>query len=274
MSFREFLALLSRWLGGNSNPTPSPQPSQPVPSIPEPVPTPPIPTIPEPAPTVPEPSPVIPEPTPTVPEPSPIVPEPTPEPTPVVPEPVPPTPVIPPEPVRPDPADLPTEGVKLDFWKLWNNHPNISHQEMFPCRREDNVPNFSNQCAIRMGVCLSKSDLLDNSYDGVRCWFGHNDEVHSLRARELALWLRNHASKFGAVEVKTETQWNEYVGRTGIIYCQNFWGENNQGDHIDLWDGTGEFMGSGAFTWEGPAMASGGLDYLERAEEVWFWPVH
>jgi len=207
-------------------------------------------------------------------------PTPTPTPTPPVsPAPVPaPTPAPAPIPTPPStvPApdiELPEEGVALGFARLWNNHPNISDQEMQPCRREDGVPNFANQCAIRMGVCLARSDLFEG-YDGVQCWFGHEGEGHALRARELATWLRNNATRFGRAEIASEVTWQEYVNRTGIIFCENFWGENNQGDHIDLWDGTGEFMGSGAFSWEGPAMASGGLDYLERSEKVWFWPVH
>ncbi|MGB0845920.1 MAG: T6SS effector amidase Tae4 family protein [Thiolinea sp.] len=194
---------------------------------------------------------------------------------PVVPE-APVDPVSPPErpPVNiPPTTELPQEGVKLGFAKLWDNHPNISHNEMQPCRRPDSVPNFANQCAIRMGSCLTRSNLLNN-YDGVQCWFGHGGQGHTLRARELATWLRNHGSVFGQAEIKKDVTWQDYVNRTGIIYCQNFWGENNQGDHIDLWDGTGEFMGSGSFSWEGPAMASGGLDYIDRSEEVWFWPVH
>lgn len=273
MSFREFLDLLSRWFGNSntntSRPEPTPQP-EPEPVAPEPEPITPAPEPVTPAPVTPEP--VAPTPEPVTPAPATPVEPVVPTPEPVIPVPVDPAPITP---VRPSPEGLPQEGVNLDFWKLWQNHPNISHQEMFPCRREDGVANFSNQCAIRMGVCLSKSELITvDDYDGVRCWFGHDDVVHSLRARELALWLRNHASTFGAVEIKSDTEWKDYVGRTGIIYCQNFWGENNQGDHIDLWDGTGEFMGSGAFTWEGPAMASGGLDYLERSEEVWFWPVY
>ena len=163
--------------------------------------------------------------------------------------------------------------MKLGFGRLWDNHPNISHNEMQPCRRPDEVPNFGNQCAIRMGVCLSLSDLLKN-YNGVQCWFGHRGQGHTLRARELAAWLRKNKSKFGEVEIRKNVTFNDYTNRTGIVYCQNFWGENNQGDHVDLWDGTGRFMASGSFAWEGPAMASGGLDYIERSEEVWFWPVH
>lgn len=248
--------------GGANPPTngggqPAPRPPVTPPASPTPAPVPPV----TPTPPAPEP-PVVPAPTPTpVP---PVAPTPTPTPT--------PPPERPPV-VIPPTVELPTEGVNLGFGKLWDNHPNISHNEMQPCRREDDVPNFGNQCAIRMGVCLTRSNLMQG-YDGVQCWFGHGGQGHSLRARELALWIRNNPSKFGQVEIKTGVEWQDYVGRTGIIFCQNFWGENNSGDHIDLWDGTGEFMGGGSFSWEGPAMASGGLDYVERSEDVWFWPVH
>ncbi len=235
--------------GGTTTPTSPPRPSPPVTPPPPPVQPSPVPTPPT---------------TPTVPV------SPTPVPTP------PSTPVTPPvrPPVTPPTSvDLPQEGPKLGFGRLWNNHPNISNNEMQPCRRPDGVANFGNQCAIRMGTCLAQSELLKN-YDGAECWFGHAGQGHSLRARELATWLRNHAATFGVVEIKSEVRWQDYVNRTGIIFCENFWGEGNQGDHIDLWDGTGEFMGGGAFSWEGPAMASGGLDYIERSERVWFWPVH
>lgn len=225
-----------------------------------------------PAPPVPSPAPVPPPP------PAPPVSAPRPEFNPPVAPPVAPPPEATPAPERPPfippPEEtLPQEGVKLGFGRLWDNHPNISHTEMQPCRRPDGVPNFGNQCAIRMGVCLSLSDLLSN-YDGVQCWFGHRGQGHTLRARELAAWLRKNRATFGEAEIKKNVTFEEYANRTGIVYCQNFWGENNQGDHIDLWDGTGQFMARGSFAWEGPAMASGGLDYFERSEEVWFWPVH
>jgi hypothetical protein len=48
-----------------------------------------------------------------------------------------------------------------------------------------------------------------------------------------------------------------YLGRRGIVACINFWGSGNQGDHIDLWDGS--------------VMAHGGRDYFQRSQEIWFW---
>jgi len=161
----------------------------------------------------------------------------------------------------------------LDFKTLWNNHPTISDGERFPCQRPSGVTNFSNQCAIRLGISLQKSDLL-RGYDGATCWHGHRGQGHTLRARELAKWMKKNRSRFGHCKRSRKVQWQDYQGKHGIIFCENFWGQNNTGDHIDLWDGTGKFMReSDDFHWEGPALASGGLDYIERSERVWFWEI-
>lgn len=159
------------------------------------------------------------------------------------------------------------------FSQLWNSHPTIRDDEMFPCRRPNGVPNFINQCAIRVGVVLQQHQLLQD-YDGVSCWYGHDGQGHTLRARELAAYMRRRTDLFGECDIRQNVRWEDYYGKHGFIYCENFWGENNTGDHIDLWDGTGEYMmASVNFYWEGPAMASGGLDYIERAQSVWFWQV-
>ena len=167
---------------------------------------------------------------------------------------------------------LPTEGINLGFRRIWNNHPTVATGQTFVCLDADGNPNFGNQCAILMGTCLLRSDLLQG-YDKTTCWYsGHVG--HTLRAREVSDWMRRHPERFGPVEVRSNVTWGAFKGRTGFICFQNFWGENNQGDHIDLWDGTGILMREKYPNWEGPALADGSLDYFERSEEVWFWPVH
>ncbi len=167
---------------------------------------------------------------------------------------------------------LPTEGVNLGFRRIWNNHPTVETGETFPCRDAEGNPNFGNQCAILMGTCLLRSDLLQG-YDKTTCWYrGHVG--HTLRAREVSDWMRRHPERFGPVEVRSNVTWGAFKGRTGFICFQNFWGLNNQGDHIDLWDGTGILMRERYPSWEGPALADGALAYFERSEEVWFWPAH
>jgi hypothetical protein len=167
---------------------------------------------------------------------------------------------------------LPTEGPNLGFRRIWNNHPTAATGETFPCRDADGNPNFGNQCAILMGTCLLKSDLL-HGYDKSMCWYrGHVG--HTLRAREVSDWMRRHPERFGPVEIRSHVTWGAFKGRTGFICFHNFWGEGNQGDHIDLWDGTGVIRRENDPSLEGPGLADGALDYFERSEEVWFWPIH
>ena len=156
------------------------------------------------------------------------------------------------------------------FGELWKNHPTISEDDRFPCKRPNGIPNFSNQCAIRMGTCLQRSHML-SGYNGKQCWYGHKGKGHTLRARELAKWMKKKASRFGKCKIYKDVTWEDFKGKHGFIFCENFWGPNNTGDHIDLWDGTGQYMGDSDFYWEGPAMASGAVDYIDRSEKVWFW---
>ncbi|MFO0576380.1 MAG: T6SS effector amidase Tae4 family protein [Polyangia bacterium] len=95
-------------------------------------------------------------------------------------------------------------------------------------------------------------------FKGARCWYpGH--QGHTLRAQELADWLKGDPAVAGAVEIRRQVTAADYMGRTGLVFFRNFWGEGNQGDHIDLWDGD--------------ELRAGAPDYFERSEQVWFWPL-
>ena len=183
-----------------------------------------------------------------------------------------PVPAVPSAPEVLSASVLPTEGVNLGFTRLWQNHPAIKDDDIFPCKDAAGNANFGNQCAIMMGTCLLRSGLL-HGYDKSMCWYrGH--QGHTLRARELADWMRRHPERFGRVEVRKNITWGAFKGRTGFVCFHNFWGEGNQGDHIDLWDGTGLVRRLDDASLEGAGMAHGSLDYFERAEEVWFWPIY
>ena len=176
-----------------------------------------------------------------------------------------------PQPVLITPT-LPAEGVNLGFARLWQNHPAIKDGDVFPCKDEAGNANFGNQCGIMMGTCLLRSGLL-HGYDKSVCWYrGH--QGHTLRAREVADWMRRHPERFGRVEIRKNVTWGAFKGRTGLVCFHNFWGEGNQGDHIDLWDGTGLVRRAVDPSLEGAGMAHGSLDYFERAEEVWFWAIY
>lgn len=147
----------------------------------------------------------------------------------------------------------------IDFAALTASYP-TDHD---PCSNAGSS-NFPNQCAIRMGVCLGDAGLDLRAFRGARCWYRHNPG-HILRAQELAGWLRDGAcvSQFSngafdrARRLRAPITHNSYAGSHGIVFFQNFWGQGNQGDHIDLWDGT--------------SLRTGALDYFSRSEEVWLW---
>ena len=62
-------------------------------------------------------------------------------------------------------------------------------------------------------------------------------------------------------------------GRTGIVFFQNYWGTGQQGDHIDMWNGT---RMTDRLTWVRINMRIGsvglGSDY-RQAQSAWFWPL-
>jgi len=60
----------------------------------------------------------------------------------------------------------------LIFDKLWKNHPTITGDDN-PCQTNGR-PNFTHQCAIRMGVCLARCGVDTSRLPGVtHCWYGH-----------------------------------------------------------------------------------------------------
>jgi len=140
------------------------------------------------------------------------------------------------------------------FGTLWANHP-TNQGDLFPCSN-GGASNFDNQCAIRLGIALEKSGVSLKSFRGERCWFGHG---HVLRAQELADWLRHGTVAVGVPEIARNTTYASYSTRAGIVFFRNFWGSGNQGDHIDLWNGS---------SMPGPGDHH---SYFKRSEEVWFW---
>jgi hypothetical protein len=143
------------------------------------------------------------------------------------------------------------------FRTLSNAYPT----DRTPCHNANSRSNFPHQCAIRMGLCLADAGVDLSSCHAVRCWYGHGRR-HILRAEELAHWLASPAGRFaiGVSETRrSNVNHSDYLGRTGIVFFQNFWGPGNQSDHIDLWNGV--------------TARTGALDYFSRSPQVWFWEI-
>lgn len=165
----------------------------------------------------------------------------------------------------------------LRFSALWNNHPtNLGNQ--MPCRT-NGAPNYSNQCAIRLGVCLKNAGVQRSDLRSPVCCSQHaQEEMHFLRAQELANALRGaRIEGLGPVTVFTGDQARDFPnaigGRKGIIYFKDYWfrvedllSGRPTGDHIDVWNG-----------WRTSAKILlpwfGWLGGYDRSGEVWFWEV-
>jgi hypothetical protein len=143
------------------------------------------------------------------------------------------------------------------FNTLWTNHPSNQIPEITsPCLNKGGQPSFANQCSIRMGVTLAASGISTKTFKGATCWHGHG-RTHLLRVEELAKWLEKNPKLLGKVVKHKKVTYSDFTGKKGVVMFRNFWGTNNQGDHIDLWNGY--------------KMAHGSNDYFERSQEVWFW---
>lgn len=142
----------------------------------------------------------------------------------------------------------------MDFDKLWNAYPH----EYSPCKLSNGDPSFPNQCAIRFGVALADGGIDVSGFNGARCWHGH-DGKHLLRGEELAAWMKRNRAVFGSVVIKANADQSTFLGKRGLIFCRNFWGPGNQGDHIDLWNRN--------------HMSTGSPEYIARSAETWFWEI-
>lgn len=157
----------------------------------------------------------------------------------------------------------------MKFEKLWKNHPTID-APMFsddaPCTVNGKRA-FNNQCAIRMGVSLQKSGVKLDTFKGAKCWHGHKP-AHILRAEELTNWLKGPFSPFKQrFEFKGVNGFQDINGKKGIIFFKDYYGPGNQGDHIDLWNGSRltKFR-----TWFEFSVCDG--RHYSKAD-VLFWPV-
>lgn len=165
------------------------------------------------------------------------------------------------------------------FEKLWSNHPTRTGNDE-PCSK-NGKPNYENQRAIRMGVCLVKSGIAPARTPGVLHCSYKVAEGHVLQAENLARGLTKIAipgvQKMRKVHPKTFAK--TLSGQTGIIFFRDYWrrkrekSRNRSGDHIDLWNGsrltakTFWLRIQLGLSWEGVW-----TDFKD-SKEIWFWPV-
>ncbi|WP_281558908.1 type VI secretion system amidase effector protein Tae4 [Thalassomonas sp. RHCl1] len=179
----------------------------------------------------------------------------------------------------------------FSFEKLWESHPTNTNEDN-PCTT-NGEKNFTNQCAIRVGVALAKCGVKTSSIPGAtHCWHGHDkSQGHVIRAEELANGLNKFpvAGIQKVIKVNPDEFADELHGKKGIIFFKDYWQRttngkkesfrNRSGDHIDLWNGRRitdwrswarihARMGS----WGLHSFVPGWSD-LEDSKSIWFWRI-
>jgi hypothetical protein len=151
------------------------------------------------------------------------------------------------------------------FMTLWNSYP----ADQYPCSK-NNVPQFENQCAIRLGVCFQTAGVSTDHWPVARCWHHPRKDGHTIRAEDLARF-------FGGGTVAGLGQTEKYDGkvafpkiltRTGVVFIKDWWGPGMTGDHIDLWNSN--TMKTGITV---PYSYRPGDGWRYEDGKIWFWQV-
>jgi hypothetical protein len=119
-----------------------------------------------------------------------------------------------------------------------------------------------------MGVCFQAAGVRTDDWTVTRCWYHPRNHAHFLRAQDLATFFDS-----GSVVGRTEkydgkTGLSRILGRTGIVFFQNYWGAGLAGDHIDLLNG---YSMKNAHTFPSNYQPGAGGSY-ERGN-IWFWEI-
>ena len=160
----------------------------------------------------------------------------------------------------------------LSFTKLWANHPTVKGEQPLLDKKT-----YENQCAINLHAALERSGVNLKTFRGQLSW-QKDKPKYAIRAQELANWLSSPFSGMSKVQKFSGQEVFEKIRRKrGIIFFQNYWGTGNQGDHIDLWNGS---RLTDWTTWARIHMRIGSFGVhsirsdvsdFEKSQSVWFW---
>ena len=125
-----------------------------------------------------------------------------------------------------------------------------------------------------MSAALIRSDVTMQSYTGTWSW-EKDKPKYAIRAHELAMWLSKPIPQLPTkVEKFSGKVFTDKIdGRRGIVYFRHYWGPNNQGDHIDFWNGRRLTDWTSWVRIQGRIVIPGVWSDFEKAKSVWFWPL-
>jgi hypothetical protein len=161
------------------------------------------------------------------------------------------------------------------FSTFWSNHPHVKREGPLLDTKV-----YENQCAVNLSAALIRSGVNMRSYSGQWSW-QKDKPKYAIRAQQLADWLTVHAAevptrveKIPGAEIFGEVSGKQGIaGRTGIVFFQHYWGPGEQGNHIDLWNGTRlTDLGSWLRIYARVGSIGIGSDY-RKAKAVQFFPV-
>ncbi len=151
------------------------------------------------------------------------------------------------------------------FETLWSEHPHVKGNG--PLLDENDYPD---QCAVNLYASLKASGFDTSAFHGRLSW-QKDKPKYAIAAQELADWF---TSKVGSPEIYTGSEVFEKVsGRTGIIFFRHYWGLGNQGNHIDLWNGSRLTAKTSWIRIHFDVSWRGIWTDYRGAKAVWFWPV-
>ncbi|NJM33031.1 MAG: hypothetical protein HC848_09530 [Limnobacter sp.] len=157
----------------------------------------------------------------------------------------------------------------LAFATLWSNHPNIKGDTPV---LDKNV--YENQCAINTGAAWLRSGMSLSGYTGALSW-EKDKPKYPIRAQELANWFTTPYSHlpFKLQKLGGKEAFDTIRGKTGIVFFQNYWGQGNQCDHIDLWSGSRLTHWISWLQIHARIGSVGINSDLRKSESIWFWAV-
>lgn len=153
------------------------------------------------------------------------------------------------------------------FRTVWDNHPNVKGDSPLLDKQV-----YVNQCAINMSAAWLRSGMKLSGFTGTLSW-EKDKPKYAIRAQELANWFETPFSHlpFKVKKFVGREAFENIRGKTGVVFFQNYWGAGNQGDHIDLWNGS---RLTDMLSWVRINARIGsvglGTDY-RKAQSVWFW---
>ena len=161
----------------------------------------------------------------------------------------------------------------LSFSNLWANHSNVKREAPLLDKST-----YQNQCAINLYAALVRSGVNAKTFRGQLSW-QKNKPKYAIRAQELADWLASSFGRSGGVRMPQVQKFSgkdvfeKIKGKRGIIFFQNYYGPGNQGDHIDLWDGSRLTHWASWIQIYARLGSVGFRSDYRGSESVWFWHV-